>query len=198
MHAMTRTFRQLLLPAALLAAAMTLAVAAPASADWRAVIKQCVLEKPLDGYSRKELVAAKQRVAAGEFAYTECRQRIGAAISALNERDDDSDGGAGGAGSDADLNGDGVVTPAEKRAAKERKDEQAREVASINDTLRPDGDGTGTIAGDTSSDGSGLPLILAIVVALLLAAAGGTWFAAQRNPGIANALRRVPLPGRRG
>jgi hypothetical protein len=199
---MTLTIRKLLLPAALLAVAMALVAAAPASAGWKEVLIDCANNDPIQGdYKRHVLQEAKQHVTGDRLAYTECTAEISAAIAKLSKSkggSGDGDGGAGGA-PNADLNGDGVVTPAEKRKAKEKKERQEQSVASVNDTLKPDGDaGSGTLAGDTASDDSSLPLILAIVLAALLVAAGGAWYAAQRNPAIANALRRVPLPGRRG
>src|SRR5918993_839106 len=158
MHAMTKTIRQILLPAALLAAAMTLLAAAPASAGWIDVLRDCTQNDPIQGtYKKKELQDAKRHVTGERIAYTECMAEISAAMNKLNEKDD-GDGKGSGSDSTADLNGDGVVTPAEKRAAKKKKERQTRNVASVNDPPKPDSDTAGTISGDDTSGGSGLPL----------------------------------------
>lgn len=193
---MKRTLRQLLLPAVVILA--VLVPAAPASADWQAVLRDCVYNEGLQGdYKRSELVQAKRHVTGERVAYTECLGEISAAMSALPG----TGGGNGGSGDgaddkSADLDGDGVVTPAEKKKAKRAEKRKKQAVASVNDSLTPDA--IGSAGGDDSSGGVSGGLILALILLALAAAAGATWYAAQRNPAIANALRRVPVPGRRG
>jgi hypothetical protein len=190
---MTRAIRQLLLAFTLVVAA-TAVLAAPASAGWKEVLQDCILNDGLQGdYTRAELIEAKQNVTGERIAYTECNAEISAAMNAaaVNGGDDD---GPGASKSSADADGDGIVTPEEKKAAKRKKAREAREIASVTDTLQPDD--AATIGGDDSSGGN-LGLILAIAALALLAVGGGTWYAARRNPAIANALRRVPLLGRR-
>jgi len=191
---MKRATRQLLLAFALVVAA-TAVHPAPASASWQQVLQDCIYNDPLQGdYTRAELQEAKRHVTGERIAYTECNAEISAAMNAAAVGDGDGNGPKAGK-SNADLDGDGVVTPEEKRAAKRKKAREAREVASINDTLQPDD--AAAIGGDDGSGGN-TGLILAIVALALLAVGGGTWYAARRNPAIANALRRVPLLGRRG
>ena len=193
MHAMRNTIRQLLLPAVVLAAFLP---AAPAAASWQSILQDCVYNDGLTGsYTQSELQEAKRHVTGERLAYTECLAEISAAMNVANASGNDGRGGKGGRGSKADANGDGVVSPAEKRKALKKKRKQAKQIASINDTLTPDAIGS---AGDDGSGGIGAPAILALVLLALAAIGGGTWYAARRNPAIAETLRRVPLPGRRG
>jgi hypothetical protein len=199
MHPMTRSIRQTLVPAALLAAVLAVAFAAPASAaTWNQVLRDCIANDGLNGdYTRGELNKAKRHVTGERIAYTECSAEISAAMGALR-RGAGGDGGDGPSGDDksADLNGDGVVTKKERRVAKLKQAKQDDDIDEINSALLPDSESGGPAGG--SSDGDSLPLILAIVALTLAALAGGTWYAARRNPAIANALRRVPLSSRRG
>jgi hypothetical protein len=201
MHAMKRLLRQILLPAVLAAAALALVAAGPASAaGWKQILRDCVYNEGLKGdYTRAELNNAKRHITGERIAYTECTSEIQAAISRLAGSGKGKGGGKGGSGDgfSADLDGDGVVTKAErKRAAKIRERREREAIEDANDALRSDSATGGP--GGGSSGGGGLPLILAVTALGLAATGGGTWFAARRNPAIANALRRVQLPGRRG
>jgi hypothetical protein len=198
MHAMKTPIRQLLLPAAVFAVlTMALATAGPASAaTWQQILRDCVYNDGLKGdYTRSDLNNAKRHVTGERIAYTECAAEIQAALGALGGSGK-GDGGKGGPDADADLNGDGVVTPEERRKAKQKEAREDAQVADVNSALQPDS-GTGGTSGG-SPDGGGLPLVPLIVLLVLAAATAGTWYAARRNPAIANALRRVALPSRRG
>jgi hypothetical protein len=192
---MKRAIRQFTLLAAVLVAASAI-LAAPAAASWEAILQDCVLNDGLQGsYKRSELQEAKRHVTGERVAYTECGAEISAAMNAA-AASNNGPGGSGGNGLNADTDGDGIVSPEEKRAAKRKKARETREVAVLNDSLKPD-DSVGTIGGDDSSGGGNVGMILAILALVMLAVAGGTWYAARRNPAVANALRRVPLLGRR-
>lgn len=171
-------------------------MATPASAaNWERVLRDCVLhDDGLHGsYTRSQLQEAKRNVTGERLAYTECLAEISAAMNATSGGKKGSKGGDGRVV--LDRNGDGVVTPAERRAAKRAKQRQEDELDDVSNTLKQDTGGVAGGGGD-SSGGGGLGLVLAIVVLSLLAFAAAAWYAARRNPAIANALRRVPLPGR--
>lgn len=191
---MERAIRKLLLPTAL----VLLALVAPAQASASAldVQRDCadsdVFERK---HSRADLQRALNEVQADLAEYGTCKQMIQAELAALSGKS----GGAGGGGgaTTADLDGDGVVTPTEKRIAAKRaqrkRKQENRQIAAISDDLIQDDDAA-TATGDGGSGGSSLPLILALVALLLAGAGGGLWYASKRNPAVANALRRVPVP----
>ena len=197
---MKTPIRQLLLPAALLAVlGMALLSAGPASAaTWQQILRDCVYNDGLKGdYTRTELNNAKRHITGERIAYTECSAEIQAELSTLGGKGKGGDGGTGGTDdAEADLNGDGVVTPQERRKAKLEETREDAQIADVNSALQPDSGSGGS--GGSSSGGGGLPLVLLIVLLALAGATAGTWYAARRNPAIANALRRVPLPSRRG
>jgi hypothetical protein len=177
--------------------------ATPASAaTWERVLRDCVLhDDGLHGsYTRSQLQEAKRNVTGERLAYTECLAEISAAMNATHKAKGGSSDGTGNGddafgGIDPDLNGDGVVTPAEKRKAKKIAERQRDDVDQANNALRQDVAG-GVGDDDSSSGDGGLGLALAIAAIALLAIGAAAWYAARRNPTIANALRRVPLPGR--
>jgi hypothetical protein len=187
---MRRAIRHLLLLAAVAALLPSgTAVASPAD-----VHRDCADDGALQGsYSDAQLSAALERLPGDLDEYSDCRAIIGAAIGGPK-------GKAAGSGRlDADLNDDGKVTPAERRTAAKRKAkrEQRRQLASLDETLPP-GAGPADLVADDGDDGMPLPLLLVLIALVCLGIAGATWYAARSNPAIANALRRIPLPGRRG
>jgi hypothetical protein len=197
---MKHTIRQPLLIAMALAALVAVVAAAPATAATSdQILRDCIAHDGLHGhYKRSELQRAKSNVTGDRLAYSECLAEISAAMNKKTVHASTPGAGSGGNGSkqNLDRNGDGVVTPAEKRAAKEAQQTREDGVADANDALQQD---AGGVAGGGSSGGDGgggLGLVLAIAALALLAIAAATWYAARRNPAIANALRRVPLPGR--
>jgi hypothetical protein len=155
------------------------------------LIRDCSDDGVLDGkYTRAQLQAGLSDSQRGDLIYTECQDAIQAAL------------GAGGKGPGAVTDGTGAggkLTPAERRVAEKRRRARAqerRQIASLNDDLAGDGSG-GLVVDDASSDGMPLPMLLLLVALACAAVGGGLWYAAQRNPAVANALRRVPLPRRR-
>jgi hypothetical protein len=185
-----RAIRQILLLGTLLAAFPAQAVAA--SPD--TIIRDCAQDGVVNGtYEDGDLAAARQQLAGDIAAYGDCYALFGAAMAANNPKASASNN------NDDDTGG----SPAEQRAHErknavdkaKRKQEARREIASIGDTLSPD-DPAAT--DDGGSGDSSLPLILTLVALAGLATGGGLWYAARHNPAVANALRRVPLPRRRG
>lgn len=179
----------------LLAALMALVPATAAATPPIEIVQDCLDSDSLEGdYSNAELNRALKLVRGDRAEYSNCK----AIISAARGKGPKAEAAGKGGLPDADLNNDGVVTPKEKRIAKERaraaKREQ-RELAAIGDSLSPDGDSAA--GGSGGSDGGGsLPMILSLIALALLAAGGALWYTAKRNPAVANALRRVPLPGK--
>jgi hypothetical protein len=180
-----------MLPLALVVLAL-LVPAQAASASALAVQQDCadsdVFERK---HSRADLQAALNEIQADLAEYGTCRQMILAELAALGKTK--SSGKGGGLGPTADLNGDGVVSPKEKAvAAKKAKQKRKRENEQINavddDLVQDD---AAAAASDGGSGGSSLPLILALVALICAGVGGGLWYASKRNPGLANALRRV-------
>jgi outer membrane receptor protein involved in Fe transport len=191
---MERAIRQLMLPTVL----VVLALLAPATATASTldVQRDCadsdVFEKK---HSRSDLRATLPKVQADLAEYGTCKQMIMAALAALKTKAGAS--GTGG-GIDPDLNGDGVVTPTEKRIAakkaKEKREKRNKQIAAVSDDLIQDE--AATAGGSGGSGGSSLPLILTLAALLCAGVGGGLWYASKRNPAVANTLRRVPLPFR--
>jgi len=202
---MTKTIRQLLLPAILVA----LAVIAPAQASANAldVQRDCadsdVFERE---HSKASLKAALRELQADAEEYTDCGQMIRDALAAMK-------GGGGGGGASIasnDLDGDGVISPEEEQIAEEkaekRKERAKKQAEKARDLLAAKGfevdegddDSSGTVAtaGGGGGGSSSLGLILAIVALACAAIGGGLWYAGKHNPAIGNALRRVPVPFR--
>lgn len=193
---MERAIRQLMLPTVLVVLAL-LAPAQAATASTLDVQRDCadsdVFEKK---HSRADLRATLPKVQADLAEYGTCKQMILAALAALKTKAGAS--GSGGGTIDPDLNGDGVVTPTEKRIAakraKEKREKRNKQIAAVSDDLVQDD--AATVSGGGGSGGSSLPLILTLVALLCAGLGGGLWYASKRNPAVANTLRRVPLPFR--
>jgi hypothetical protein len=192
---MKRTIRQLLLPTAFVVLAIL--VPAQASASVLAVEQDCADSDTFEQkHSEADLRAALGQIQADLAEYGTCKQMINAALAAMAKASASKHDGNGPGASAADINGDGVVTPAEKavaaKKAKQKQKQRNQEIAAISDDLVQDD--AATSAGDSGSGGPSLPLILAIIALLCAGIGGGVWYAAKRNPAFANALRRVAPP----
>jgi hypothetical protein len=189
---MERVIQQLLLPTTLVA--LALVVPAQAHASVLDVQRDCADSDTFERkHSRADLQATLNDVQADLAEYGTCKQMIQAALAALKGKG----GKSNGSGASADLNGDGVITPKEKKIAakraKQAREKRNQQIAAVSDDLLQDDAAT---AGGDSSGGSSLPLILALVALLCASVGGGLWYASKRNPAVANALRRVPVPFR--
>jgi hypothetical protein len=188
-----------MLPATLVALAL-LVPAQAASASPLAVHQDCgdsdVFEQK---HSRADLQAALRELPADLNEYGECKRMIQAALAAMAKKADKPGGPGGIDAASADLDGDGVVSPAEKRVAiekaKRQRKERNQQLAAIGDDLVQD-DAAAATGGDGGSGGTPLPLILTLVALVCAGVGGGLWYASKRNPAVANALSRVPLPFR--
>lgn len=184
------------LPAALIALAL-LASAQVATASVLEVQRDCadsdVFERK---HSRDDLQATLKRIQGDVDEYTDCEKMVLAALAGGPKAGASSSGKGA---PDADLNNDGVVTPKERRIAakraKRQREQRNRQIASIDQGLLDD-DAAATASGGDGSGGMPLPLVLALIAIGCAGVGGGLWYASQRNPTVANALRRVPLPFR--
>jgi hypothetical protein len=194
---MKRAIRQFTLPAALIALAL-LVPAQAATASVLDVQRDCadsdVFERK---HSRADLQATLKRIQGDVDEYTDCEKMVLAALAGGPKAGASSKGAP-----DADLNNDGVVTSKERRIAAERakrqrekREKRNRQIASIDQGLLDDA-AAATGSGGDGSGGMPLPLVLALIALGCAGAGGGLWYASQRNPAVANAFRRVPLPFR--
>ena len=206
---MTSRVRQLFAPAMIF---MVLALPGVAQASPAAVVRDCAQDGSVDGnYSDKDKRGALKKIPADLDEYSDCRAAIKASIggggpkAGASNKKGGSGGASGGSGSGGgaavDTNGDGKISPAERKAAHrtevamKRNGDRERTEASLGDR-RTDPARVGAIdAGDTSN-GLPPPVVLAIAALALLAAAAATVHLGRRNPRVAQALQRVPLPAR--
>jgi hypothetical protein len=180
------------------------ALALPASAHAGAfdVIRDCAKDGRLDGnYSNRELREARNNLPADIDEYSDCREVINGAITGGSDRGGGRDNGGGG-GSAA--------------SAQERKAARARDAAALDKLTREGRKPTLNVAGKNVEPGDNglfdlasaanslpLPLLLALIAGLLVAAGGGLAALRRRFPGLAEripllskiSLPRVPIPG---
>ncbi len=208
---MTSRVRHLFAPALIL---MVLAFPVAAQASPGAVVRDCAKDGSVDGsYSDKDKRAALKKIPADLNEYSDCRAAIKASIGAGGpkagiSRKPPGSGGGGSAGSGggpgggrADANGDGKVSPAERKAADNiqvalKRDKDRKSTENALGDRKTDPAKVGAIDAGNTSNGLPLPVILAIAALALLAAAAATLLLGRRNPRVAQALRRVPLPAR--
>jgi hypothetical protein len=202
--------RHLIAPALLLLA-LALPAAVQASPD--AVVRDCAEDGSVDGkYSNADKQAALKKIPADLDEYSDCRAAISGAIGsgpkagAAKKKGDGggagatNGGGGGGATIDADTNGDGKVTAAEKAAAGKtnlalKQDEKRKDTEASLGSPKTDPTKVGAIDASETSNGVSAPVIASIAALALLAAVAALFFLGRRNPGIAQAMRRVPVPG---
>ena len=205
---MTSRMRHLIAPALLLLA-LALPAAVQASPD--AVVRDCAEDGSVDGkYSDSEKRKALKKIPADLDEYSDCRSAISGSIGAGGPKagsakaDDSGGGGAGGGGGtptiDADTNGDGTVTKAEKEAAGRtdlalKQDQKRKGLEGSLGDRKTDPTKVGAIDASETSNGLPAPVIASIAALALLALAAGMFFLARRKPGFAQAMRRVvPRP----
>jgi hypothetical protein len=196
---MKRAIRQLMLPTALIVLALLLPAQA-AHASVLGVQQDCADSDTFEReHSRADLQDTLKQIQGDVDEYTDCEKMVLAALASSKG----NGGGPGGPGSgviDADLNDDGIVTPKEKRVAKQRakqqREQRDRQIAAVDEDLIQDDAAVSSSGGGSDSGGTPLPLILALVALGCAGIGGGLWYASKRNPAVANAFRRVPLPFR--
>lgn len=176
---------------ALVAIAMAAAaMAAPASA---ASLTEQLMRDCYDGlvekdFPRAEMHRALRSLPADSAEYGLCRDALDAALLA-------GPGGAGKAGKAAaaaspDLNGDGQVTPAERRIAKRQRARARREQRERRQAASAGPDSALEV--DEPDEGHmPTPLLLALIALGGGGIVGGVCFAARHNTTVADALRRL-------
>ena len=184
----TRVAHRLALAVALCA----LVVPAAAQASPGAVIRDCREDGDLDHkYSNADLRKAEDNLPADVDEYTDCREVIAGAVTSGTNKGGGQTGGGGGGGAGAIAAG----------AAGKEQAAQSRDNAALDGTkkqkhprlnvggrsVEPGDNGLFNVASDTN--GLPLPLLLALIAAVLLAVGGGLVALRRRIP----ALQRIPL-----
>jgi hypothetical protein len=188
-----------------------IALTAPAAAQAAGfdVIRDCARDGRLDGnYSNGELKQARDNLPADLDEYSDCREVINGAITSGSDRGGGQDGGGSGSGGSGGSGGPGPGREGHRSSdvaaldkLTDRKTKPALTVAGTD--VEPGDNGLFDLA--SASNGLPLPLLLALIAVLLLAAAGGLVVLSRRFPGLAEripllskiSLPRVPIPGLR-
>jgi hypothetical protein len=179
---------------ALAVALCALVVPAAAQASPGAVIRDCREDGDLDHkYSNADLRKAEDNLPADVDEYTDCREVIAGAVTSGTNK---GGGQAGGGGNDA-----GAAGATSGGAGKKEQAARANDKAALDGTkkqkhprldvggrsVEPGDNGLFNVASDTN--GLPLPLLLALIAAVLLAVGGGLVALRRRIP----ALQRIPL-----
>lgn len=179
-------------------AVLALAPAAAASPD--AVLRACLNEGSLQGFSDADKQAALNQLAADQDEYSDCRSVIGASIGSKKASATASSAGPG-------VNRE--VADTEKRDSREARKVAARkkQQAEVAERQRirkvrerrlgeraVDPRDAGVFKAANTANGMPLPLVLAVIALGLLTLAGGTLALWRRNPRFAGAVRRVTPP----
>jgi hypothetical protein len=180
---MSRVGHTLLIPAALLALALPTAAQASASS----VISDCARDGDLDQhYSNAELRQARKNLPADLDEYSDCREVISSAITSGPGR-----GGGGGQTHHAAKRRRKTAHRAAHKSFHEAGGQKPPRIGGM--TLQPGGNGLFNLASAVQS--LPLPLLVALLAAGLLAAAGGAVALRRRMPALSNlSLRGVKLP----
>jgi hypothetical protein len=190
---MNRRVRHLIAPLALMA---LLACVPTATASPTDVIRTCLAEGSLDGFSDADKRAALNQLAADQDEYSDCRAVIGGSI-----------GGKKGVTAGISKNeGSPAAIARQKgkaRKAAARRAQQAREVRRKRarkvreQKLGPrvaDPRDAGVFKAAGTANGMQVPVLLAVIALALLAMTGGLLTLWRRNPRFAGAIRRVKVP----
>lgn len=190
---MNSRVRHLIAPLAVLA---VLAFVPQAGASPTGVIRACLNEQLLDGFSDADKRAALDQLAADQDEYSDCRAVIGAAI-----------GGGAKVIAGASSNGSpGAGTPTERREqrrAAARKRQQVRETSRLRarkvrerelGKRAVDPQDAGVLKSAGTANGMPLSVVLAVIVLGLAALTGGLLTLSRRNPRVGGALGRVSPP----
>ena len=183
---------------AALAALALLAFAPAAHASADGVLRACLNEGSLDGFSDADKQAALNQLAADQDEYSDCRSVIGASIGGKKVGATASSAGA--RATNTQVQDTDEPNPREARKVAARKKQQAL-VAKRERTRKVRGRRLGERAVDprdagvfkaaNTANGMPLPVMLAVIALGLLTLAGGTLALWRRNPRFAGAVRRV-------
>jgi hypothetical protein len=196
---------------ALAVALCALAMPAMAGASPNQVIRDCQRDGDLDRkYSNEDLRKAEDNLPADVREYSDCGEVIAAAVTAGSAKKGDRGGGGGGGGESGATSG-GASSPERQQANKAeddaaldklKKDRRRPEVSVGGRSISPGDNGLFNVA--SSTNGLPLPLLLALIGALLVALVGGLLALRRRIPAIGRlpllskiGLPRVPTPRER-
>ncbi len=189
---MNSRIRHLIASVAVLA---VLALAPTAGASPNAVVRACLNEESLEGFSDADKRAALDQLAADQDEYSDCRAVIGGSIGSKKagvNRDSTGNGPVGG-GSKGSNSPEARKAAARKkllaRAAQRQQARQVRERRLGERTVDPRD--AGVFKAANTANGMPLPVILAVIALALLTLAGGTLALWRRNPRFAGVVRRV-------
>ena len=194
---------------ALAVALCALALPAVASASPNQVIRDCQTDGDLDRkYSNEDLRKAEDNLPADVAEYSDCGEVIAAAITSGSDKG--GAGGGGGGGGEAGATSGGAPS-AEQQQNKANDDATLNELTKKRDrpdvsvggrSISPGDNGLFNVAGATND--LPLPLVLALIGALLVALVGGLLALRRRVPAIGRlpllskiSLPRVPTPRER-
>lgn len=188
---MNSRVRHLIAPVAVLA---VLAFAPAAAASPTAVVRACLNEQSLDGYSDADKRAALNQLAADQDEYSDCRSVIGASIGGAKVTASASSNTPTGSTQAPDPKHVRRVAERKQKQALEARRKRARKVRELKLGPRAvDPRDAGVFKAAGTANGMPLPVVLA-VIALGLLSLGGMLTLSRRNPRVAGVLRRVSLP----
>lgn len=185
-------FRHLIAPAAVLAALACTSTAAASGTD---VLRACLNERSLDGFSDAEKRDALNQLAADQDEYSDCRSVIGASIGnkkVIATASSNSPAAAAAKGTSAR-----VRKAKAQQAQRARAERRVRARKVREEKLGPriaDPRDPGLFKSASTANGMPLPVLLAVVALVLLILTGALLALSRRNPRLAGVLRRVPLP----
>lgn len=193
---------------ALAVALCALVLPAVASASPSQVIRDCQTDGDLDRkYSNEDLRKAEDNLPSDVREYSDCAEVIAGAVTAGSDKSGSTGGGGGG---EAGATSGGASTPEEKahRAGddaaldKATKDRERPDLSVGGRSISPGDNGLFDVA--SATNGLPLPLLLALIGALLVALVGGLLALRRRVPAIGRlpllskiSLPRVPTPRER-
>lgn len=195
--------RHLIAPVAVLA---VLAFVPAAGASPTSVLRACLNQQSLDGFSDADKRAALNQMPADSDEYSDCRSVIGASIGGPKKVKviASSAPPSGGSPDQETPKARRAAAPEEERKARQARQQQARKEARQQRARKVrerrlgqravDPKNADVLKAATTANGLPMPVMLAVVALGLLALAGGTLMLARHNPRVAGLLRRVPLP----
>jgi hypothetical protein len=185
--------RHLIAPVAILA---VLASVPTVAASPTGVMRACLNEQSLSGFSDADKRAALNQLAADADEYSDCRSVIGASIG-------NGSGVKATASSTNPTTAAQTQTPAQTRRAAARKKQRVR-AARIKRARKAREEALGQRKADprdagvfkaaSTANGMPLPIWLAVLALALMALTAGVLALSRRNPRVAGLLRRVSLP----
>jgi len=193
---MNSRVRHLIAPVAALA---VLALVPSAGASPTGVLRACLNEQSLDGYSDADKRAALNQLAADQDEYSDCRSVIGASIGGTKVQASASSSTPSGSAGTPDAQKAHRVAASKKRRAQHarqaRRRTQARKARERKLGRRAvDPRDPGVLKAAGTANGLPVPVLVAVIALGLLALTGGTLALSRRNPRVAGVLRRVSLP----